>query len=148
MAEFGECHFCLNPSFTGTYLLSGMSHSKMEVIWIVLILLLLELTFWVGTQKPYTSVICVLILLLLELTFWAIGSGVEQPRRVCLNPSFTGTYLLRSDRYTRKNQMISLNPSFTGTYLLSLISVPFCLSIECLNPSFTGTYLLRALFCW
>ena len=37
----------------------------------------------------------------------------------CLNPSFTGTYLLRTIHFDEEFKDASLNPSFTGTYLLS-----------------------------
>ena len=48
-----------------------------------------------------------------------IRSGAEQPRRVCLNPSFTGTYLLSDiDSFEVDRSEMRLNPSFTGTYLL------------------------------
>ena len=61
----------------------------------VLILLLLELTFWGVIGNLITEPKEVLILLLLELTFWAKEFSGNKYFVYGLNPSFTGTYLLR-----------------------------------------------------
>ena len=114
---------CLNPSFTGTYLLSRENWPSEGGNIGVLILLLLELTFWDWTGLNFTPKAgTVLILLLLELTFWERNLVVSRSKHVSLNPSFTGTYLL-SIIIFRANvlMLVSLNPSFTGTYLLRLL---------------------------
>ena len=61
----------------------------------VLILLLLELTFWATEFGEAEGLPQVLILLLLELTFWEGDRPNFRQVSGRLNPSFTGTYLLR-----------------------------------------------------
>ena len=137
---------CLNPSFTGTYLLR-VSCFYIGRCGLVLILLLLELTFWAnkksGGKRHYSPV---LILLLLELTFWVLENSEKVERTFSLNPSFTGTYLLRAkvrDRY----------PYWPQVLILLLLELTFwekqryvtVTLTDRLNPSFTGTYLLSNL---
>ncbi len=90
-----SCSCCrLNPCFCGTYLLRIQLWSWLWLWWYVLILVFVELTFWV------------------------LKHFVKQRALECLNPCFCGTYLLSCYILYQIIKVLCLNPCFCGTYLL------------------------------
>ena len=133
----------------------------------VLILVFVELTFWVEPMNDKVIEYVVLILVFVELTFWdrnwvlsvqsnwglnpcfcgtyllSCEEHIEGETSYRLNPCFCGTYLLRNQVISSWCQTLGLNPCFCGTYLLSSINQVFNSKFTSLNPCFCGTYLLR-----
>ena len=86
----------LNPCCFGTYLLSKRNRKVSFFLQDVLILVVLELTFWDEMYwKEFDITPKVLILVVLELTFWGSNWWLSFILCESLNPCCFGTYLLR-----------------------------------------------------
>ncbi len=73
----------LNPCFCGTYFLSHLKTSNWGNI-SVLILVFVELTFWVGESKTFKFFDLVLILVFVELTFWGCSVNIHREKKRCV----------------------------------------------------------------
>ena len=114
---------CLNPCCFGTYFLRTMALvAAFEKSLQVLILVVLELTFWVEKEIRIIRVSpeLVLILVVLELTFWEADMKVPWSSSAqSLNPCCFGTYFLRKAIVYKTWDETCLNPCCFGTYFLS-----------------------------
>ena len=108
----------LNPYFNGIYFLISQCKVVSEEMDVVLILILMEYTFWsnMATLKEFRSL--VLILILMEYTFWCLGFQYE------LGKSYVLILILMEYTFwsgwikvgLREN--VRLNPYFNGIYFL------------------------------
>ena len=64
------CTRSLNPYSNGSYFLTWIQALAIVTTIKVLILILMEVTFWHLTYHPYLNTTAVLILILMEVTFW------------------------------------------------------------------------------
>ena len=112
---------------------------------IVLILVLMEDTHWVGRKLFYLSPVGVLILVLMEDTHWVNAWNQKANPIICLNPCFNGRYSLSFECYQVNFESGGLNPCFNGRYSLRKSFVDFNSRYLSLNPCFNGRYSLRKL---
>ena len=134
----------LNPCCFGSYILRLNMNNAGRLMMVVLILVVLELSFWVSINiTNYTNDIYVLILVVLELTFWAgIGRWKHDWERG-LNPCCFGTYILRENYENGCLWIECFNPCCCGTYILRFHIYGFNPCNISLNPCCCGSYLLR-----
>ena len=110
----------LNPYYHGTYILSYRNH-LFENLKTVLILIIMEHTFWVWSTSGNKKGLIVLILIIMEHTFWVPLWYTKCIRAQGLNPYYHGTYILRRLWRPKSLNRVSLNPYYHGTYILRIM---------------------------
>ena len=85
----------------------------------------------------------VLILILMEYTFWYPLKWWRHESFPCLNPYFNGIYfLINWNHYRLVGELLSLNPYFNGIYFLINENPSKEVLEKGLNPYFNGIYFL------